>query len=74
MDFRTATDLLFRAVPHAELAERLGCSVATIRQARLRQDASGHRSPPPGWQKAVSELARERGGDFLALAEALDTP
>lgn len=74
MDFRTATDTLFRAVPHAELAERLGYSVATIRQARLRPDASGHRSPPPGWQKAVRDLAKERGAEILSLAEALDTP
>jgi hypothetical protein len=71
MDFRTATDLLFRTVTHAELAERLGCSVATIRQARLSPSAAAHRSPPPGWEAAVRELARERGEALTDLAESV---
>lgn len=74
MDFKTATDRLFRTVTHAELAERLGCSVATIRQARLDPRANAHRSPPAGWQDVVRELARERALDFSDLAAGLDQP
>ena len=69
MDFKKATDQLFRSVSHAELAERLGCSVATIRQARLRPDASGYRSPPPGWEDAVRALAREKSVELARLAK-----
>lgn len=71
MDFKQATDLIFRCVSHAELAERIGCSVAAIRQARLRPDAAGYRSPPAGWEKAVSELAEERAVDLTSLRDAL---
>lgn len=68
MDFKSATDLLFRTVTHGELAERLGCSVASIRQARLDPSAAAHRAPPPNWQEAVRELARERGAELAGLA------
>lgn len=71
MDFKSATDILFATISHADLAERLGCSVASIRQARLSPDALAHRAPPPGWQEAVRELARERGAELQALADAL---
>jgi hypothetical protein len=71
MDFKTATDRLFRTVTHAELAAALGCSVATIRQARLSPDANAHRSPPAGWEDAVRRLARERGGELLSLEREL---
>jgi hypothetical protein len=72
MTFKEATDLLFGNVTHAELADRIGCSVATIRQARLSPGVHGHRSPPPGWEAAVRTLALERGGGLLSLADELD--
>lgn len=71
MNFKAATDILFATVTHAELAERIGCSVASIRQARLSPDALAHRSPPPGWQEAVRALARERGEALAELAKSL---
>ena len=57
MEFRAATDLLFRSVSQAELAKKLRVSVASIRQARLSDSAHAHRAPPPGWEEAVSQLA-----------------
>lgn len=74
MDFKTATDRLFRTVTHAELAERLGCSVATIRQARLDPSANAHRSPPAGWREAVLALADARAADFADLRDSLRAP
>jgi len=59
-DFRKATDELFSVISHDELAKALGCSVATIRQARLDDTAKAHRKPPEGWEKVVAKLADGR--------------
>ncbi len=71
MDFKKATDALFDRVDHAELAEALGVSVPLIRQARLDSAAAAHRSPPEGWERAVTRLARDRAERLLSLAERL---
>ena len=70
MDFKEATDVLFRCCTHAELAEKLGCSVAAIRQARLSPEAAAYRKPPPGWREALRELARQRSLELADLAES----
>lgn len=70
-DFRKATDELFAVVSHQELADALGCSVATVRQARLDASAKAHRSPPEGWEKVVTKLAEGRAGGFSRLAARL---
>jgi hypothetical protein len=57
MNFKKATDSLFFRIGHRELAKRLGVSVATIRQARLRPDASAHRTAPENWREAVVRIA-----------------
>ena len=57
MDFKEATDSLFDGVDHRTLADALGVSVASIRQARLRPDAKAHREPPRDWAYAVIRLA-----------------
>ena len=71
MDFREATDGLFDRVDHEDLAKRLGVSVASIRQARLRPEASAHRSPPDDWKYAVIRLAEERVGHYRKLIEKM---
>jgi hypothetical protein len=70
-DFRKATDELFAVISHDELAKTLGCSVATIRQARLDESAKAHRNPPEGWQKAVAKMAEGRSGALARLATRL---
>lgn len=57
MNFKDATDALFSGVSHADLAERLGVSVASIRQARLDQGAKAYRSAPNNWEEAVIRIA-----------------
>ncbi len=69
MDFRKATDGLFSKVDHSELADALGVSVASIRQARLKSEASAHRPPPADWQNAVIRLAEQRVWHFRRLIE-----
>jgi hypothetical protein len=71
MDFREATDGLFDRVDHADLAKALGISVASIRQARLRPEASAHRAPPPAWREAVIRMAEERVRHYLRLIEGI---
>ena len=60
MDFRSATDALFERVDHETLAQALGVSVASIRQARLRDAAKGRRAPPREWPYAVIRLAEQQ--------------
>jgi hypothetical protein len=71
MDFREATENLCAGVSHEDLAKTLGVSVATVRQARLRQDAKAHRNPPVDWRDAVIKLAESRARRYARLAENL---
>ena len=71
MNFRKATDELFEGISHQDLADALGLSVATVRQARLDDDAKAHRTPPEGWEESVARLARERAKRLERLAERL---
>lgn len=71
MNFKEATDGLFDRIDHAELAEALGVSVASIRQARLDPKANAHREPPPNWQKAVIRLAEQQIQHFQRLATTI---
>jgi hypothetical protein len=71
MNFKQATDDLFDRIDHAKLAESLGVSIASIRQARLDRNANAHREPPPNWTNAVIRLAQERAAHYQSLAEHL---
>jgi hypothetical protein len=74
MDFKKATDILFDHVDHARLAQELGVSIATIRQARLDAEAKAHRSPPNEWEDAVIRIAEERADHYQKLVERLRKP
>ena len=69
MEFRDATDGLFKRVDHKDLADKLGVSVALIRQARLRTDSEAHRNAPADWRHAVVRLAEERVAHYRKLIE-----
>ena len=71
IDFKDATDELFAAISHQKLAEDLGVSVATVRQARLDESALAHRSPPPNWEAVVAKLAKRQAAHFSRLARRL---
>jgi hypothetical protein len=71
MTFNEATDRLFSRVDHEDLAKALGISVASIRQARLKSEASAHRSPPLDWESVVLRLAEERVWHFRKLIEEI---
>jgi len=69
-DFTRATDALLAAPKLDELAEAIGCSLASVKQARMKAEG-GRRSPPPGWEAAVARLAREKAAQLLKLADGL---
>ena len=71
MDFKMATDVLFDRVGHAELADALGVSVASIRQARLSETAKARREPPPHWRGAAVRLAELQVLKYQRLADRL---
>jgi hypothetical protein len=69
MNFKEATDGLFERIGHDDLAEALGVSVASIRQARLDRSARAFREPPKDWQRAAIRLAEERIEHYRRLVE-----
>ena len=71
MDFKKATDELFRPISHEEVAKALDCSVATLRQARLSESANAHRSPPGNWEAKVAKVAYVRADQLRRLADRL---
>ena len=72
MDFKEATDVLFDKIDHDAIANAIGVSVASIRQARLRDGAAAKRAPPEGWPKAAASLARQRISELEALLKEID--
>jgi DNA-binding GntR family transcriptional regulator len=71
MNFRAATDGLCEKLDHSDLAEALGVSVQTIRQARLQNENGAHRTPPSDWEGAVIRLAEKRVWHYRRLIERL---
>jgi len=71
MDFKKATEELMAGMTREQIADALGCSEATVRQARLDEAARAHRSPPQGWEVKVAKLAKQRAERLTRLAERL---
>ncbi len=72
MTFREATDELLAGISHQQLADALGVSVPTVRQARLDEGAKARRNPPEGWQGTVADLAEMQASRLARLAKALN--
>lgn len=72
MDFRTAVEGLAGCVTRQEIAEALGVSFYSVKQALLPTESAAHRSPPPGWEVALVKLAKARGKELGKLVEQLE--
>jgi len=72
MNFRKATDALLESITLEDLAEALGASVQSVRQARTVEGTSSYRTPPAGWERATAKLARGRAGRLERLAGRLE--
>jgi hypothetical protein len=71
MDFKEATDGILDRISHEKLAEALGVSVASIRQARLPTDAKAYRTPPKHWKDTIIRLAERRIMHYRQLIDAI---
>jgi hypothetical protein len=72
MKFKHATDELLKAVTLEDLAETLGASVQSVRQARAQEGSAGFRKPPEGWEAAAAKLARRQASKLGRLADRLE--
>lgn len=71
MDFKKATEELMAGMTREQIAQALGVSEATVRQARLGEAAKAHRNPPEGWEATLAREARRRAERLSKLAERL---
>ncbi len=71
MNFREATDSLCDKIDHDDVAQALGVSVQTVRQARLSEESSARRAAPEQWEHAVIRLAEKRVWHYRKLIERL---
>lgn len=68
--FKEASDALCLSM--RELAEIFNVSPQSVKQARLDPQSRGYRPPPPGWERVLAKIARERGRELADLARALE--
>jgi hypothetical protein len=71
MNFRETVDALCEGIGHEKVAEALGVSVQTVRQARMKEDSSAFRVPPKQWRDALIRLAEDRVWHFRKLIEQM---
>jgi hypothetical protein len=71
MRFKDATDELMAVITTEDVAEGLGCSKQTIKQARLKDGVTGYRSPPASWEAGIARLAEQRIAKLKRLAEKM---
>lgn len=71
MNFRDATDGLLDRISHEELADALGVSVASVRQARLPERARAFRAPPKHWADIVIRMAERRIMHYRQLIDRI---
>lgn len=71
MNFREAVDAVCASLGHDDVAEALGTSVQTIRQARMKEGSSAFRAPPKDWRSVIIRLAERRVMYYRQLVEQL---
>ena len=72
-DFRAVMEDLGARIGAEEMAAELGCSLQTVKQARMEAGKPGRRPAPEGWEKAASKLAKRQAAYFQRLADKLST-
>lgn len=68
--FKQAADAL--CLSGDKLAELLGVTLQTVRQARLSPQAKGYRTPPAGWEGKLAKVAKRKARELERLAEELE--
>jgi hypothetical protein len=57
----------------SHLAKELKCSVQRLRQARLDPEKRSYRSPPAGWQRALTKILKGRIKKYNTILDSLGT-
>ena len=65
MEFTEATDRIISCCSLRDVAEALGVSHSSVKQARLPEESTGYRRPPPRWRATCARLARKRAAERL---------
>lgn len=71
MDFNEATNRLCERIHHKDVAQALGVSVQTVKQARLGSGKSARRPAPAGWRDQIIRLAELRARHYQGLVDEL---
>jgi hypothetical protein len=72
MTFVQATNVFMGRVTLKDVADSIGCSLQTLKQARLNPESAHHRRPPQGWEAVLAQLARSRIRELEDLARTLE--
>jgi hypothetical protein len=72
MSFSEATTRLAECPTHQDIADIVGASLQSVRQARMSEGADGYRAPPPQWEQGIAKLARGRADELVRLAMVLE--
>lgn len=72
MEFKEAVEGLCSPITHQQLADALGVSRASVRQAMLPEGANARRKAPEGWQATVADLAGKHASRLQRLAKGLN--
>lgn len=73
MDYKEATDRLFKRITAADLAEELGVSQNTVARARLDPTTRDYRPPPSGWESALVKIANRRIEELRNLRSQIES-
>lgn len=69
MTFTEATDALMeRGITLPDVAAVLGVAHTTVRAYRLDPGSPNHRTPAPGWEARLADMAEARGRGLQAVA------
>ena len=71
VEFREAARILGEHITTADMADAVGMSTDTIRQARLGPGTSGYRNPPENWPKVIRHTAFRRAKGLVKLAQSI---
>lgn len=72
MDFREAVERLNATETRERIADELGVSFFSVRQALLPEGSKSKRPAPANWRSALARLARERARRLEELAARLE--
>jgi hypothetical protein len=72
LNYKAATDELFRRIKAEDLADAAGVSVASINKARMDPAKDQYQQPPEGWHEGAIVVATRRIAAFKELIKDIE--